>query len=178
MSNELYVNQNITDFWDDCEYALKHYVEEKPTDELIKSIEDELGYKLPDSYISLMKIHNGGIPKKTCYPTSTPTSWSDNHIQICGISGIGRKKMYSLCGEMGNNFMIQEWGYPNIGLVICDTPTAGHDIIMLDYRKCGPHGEPEVIHVDQEFDYKITFLAENFITFLNGLVDELNIENE
>lgn len=43
-------------------------------------------------------------------------------------------------------------------------------LIMLDYRKNGNQGEPEVVHVDQESDYRITLLAENFETFIKGLV--------
>lgn len=31
------------------------------TDDLIESIENDLGFKLPKSYIFLMKKHNGGI---------------------------------------------------------------------------------------------------------------------
>lgn len=68
--------------------------------------------------------------------------------------------------------MIDEWGYPNIGICICNCPSAGHDLIMLDFRKCGKQGEPEVIHVDQASDYKITFLASDFETFVKGLVNE------
>ena len=37
------------------------YTEEAPSDELIASVEQELGYKLPASYIWLMKRHNGGV---------------------------------------------------------------------------------------------------------------------
>ena len=65
--------------------------------------------------------------------------------------------------------MIDEWGYPEIGVYICDCPSAGHDMIALDYRKCGKNGEPEVVHVDQESDYKITFLAVNFEQFIMSL---------
>lgn len=52
---------DFTNFWEDNEYALKEYVSEAPSDELIASIEQELGYKLPASYIWLMKQHNGGF---------------------------------------------------------------------------------------------------------------------
>lgn len=43
-------------------------------------------------------------------------------------------------------------------------------MIFFDYRECGPQGEPKVVHVDQEMDYKITFLADNFEEFIRGLV--------
>lgn len=163
---------DLMNFWDDCDYALKEYVDEPPTDELIASIEEELGYKLPASYIAMMKLHNGGMPVNACFPTEEGTSWAEDHIAITGIMGIGREKKYSLCGELGGKFMIEEWGYPDIGVVICDCPSAGHDVVMLDYRTCGRDGEPEVIHVDQEGDYEITFLAKNFETFIRGLVNE------
>lgn len=165
-------DMNLTDFWEDSEYARDSYQSEPPTDELIHSIEKELGYKLPSSYVQLMKQQNGGVPRNTCFPTEEATSWSENHIAITGVLGIGREKSYSLCGEFGSPFMIEDWGYPDIGVVICDCPSAGHDVVMLDYRACGRDGEPEVVHVDQEDDYEITFLADNFEAFIRGLVSE------
>lgn len=33
--------------------------------------------------------------------------------------------------------MIDEWEYPAIGVAICDCPSAGHDMVFLDYRDCG-----------------------------------------
>ena len=163
---------NLTNFWDDNWYALKEYVSEPPSDELIASVEEELGYKLPAAYIWLMKQHNGGIPVNTCYPCDEPTCWSDDHVAITGIFGIGREKSCSLCGELGSQFMIDEWEYPAIGVAICDCPSAGHDMIFLDYRACGPQGEPAVVHVDQENDYKITHLADSFEEFIRGLEHE------
>lgn len=163
---------DLTDFWEQSEYASTNYVSEPLTDELIESVEQELGYKLPASYIELMKNQNGGIPKDTAFPTAERTSWAEDHAAIHGIMGIGREKDYSLCGETGSRFMIDEWGYPEIGIYFGDCPSAGHDMICLDYRKNGTDGEPQVVHVDQEDDYKITFLAENFTEFIKGLVNE------
>jgi tetratricopeptide (TPR) repeat protein len=169
---------DTTSFWEHSDYALKEYVSAPPTDELIASLEQELGYKLPASYIALMQTQNGGIPLHTNYPTEEATSWADDHIAISGIMGIGRDKSYSLGGDLGSSFMIEEWGYPNIGIVICDCPSAGHDVVMLDYRLCGPEGEPSVVHVDQENDYEITYLAPDFETFVRGLVDEEDVAVE
>ena len=112
-------------------YALKEYVSDPPSDELIASVEEELGYKLPAAYIWLMKQHNGGIPVNTCYPCDEPTCWAEDHVAITGIFGIGREKSCSLCGELGSQFMIDEWEYPAIGVAICDCPSAGHDMIFL-----------------------------------------------
>ncbi len=45
-------------------------------------------------------------------------------------------------------------------------------MLALDYRACGPHGEPTVVHVDQEGGFAITLIAENFEAFVTGLVEE------
>ena len=68
--------------------------------------------------------------------------------------------------------MISEWGYPPIGIYFGDCPSAGHDMICLDYSGCGPSGEPTVVHVDQEGNYSITYLADDFERFIKGLVDD------
>ncbi|MFD3449988.1 SMI1/KNR4 family protein [Microbacteriaceae bacterium 4G12] len=165
-------------FWDDCEYARDEYISEYPTDEVIMKLETELGYKLPESYIWLMKQHNGGIPIKDCLPTDTPTSWAEDHVAVAGIYGIGYQKGSSLGGEYGSKFWLEEWEYPEIGVAICDCPSAGHDMIFLDYRECGPQGEPCVVHVDQEDDFKITWLAKDFESFIRGLVSSEVFEDE
>ena len=68
MTKNYFPQLDLEQFWDDDELALEEYVDEAPDDLLIASIENELGYKLPDSYIALMKQHNGGISYATCYP--------------------------------------------------------------------------------------------------------------
>lgn len=169
--NEYFSGIDLTGFWEDSEYAEKEYVCETLSDELKSDIEVELGYKLPESYIQLMQTQNGGLPIKTAVPCTEQTSWAHDHVEITGIMGVSRSKQWSLCGSFGSQFMIDEWGYPPIGIYICDCPSAGHDMLALDYRACGIAGEPTVVHVDQEWDYKITFLApsfEGFIRILRG----------
>ncbi|MDO7844726.1 SMI1/KNR4 family protein [Hymenobacter sp. M29] len=166
---ELPPDFDSSNFWEDSPFAATK-TEPPPTDELIHALETELGYRLPAFYVAMMREHNGGIPHNNTFPTTEPTSWADDHIAITAICGIGRSQSVSLGGPQGSQFMLDEWGYPNIGVVVCDCPSAGHDVVMLDYRACGTQGEPAVVHVDQEDDYKITFLAPNFEAFVRGLV--------
>ena len=67
---------------------------------------------------------------------------------------------------------MEEWGYPDIGIYFADCPSAGHDMLCLDYRECGPDGEPRVVHVDLESDYTITLVADSIEAFLRGLQND------
>lgn len=154
---------DFTNFWNDSEYALDTYVSGPPTDELIASVEEELVFKLPAFYISMMKLHNGGVPHNTRIPAG------EEEIEISGFLGIGRDKSQSLCGAAGSRVRIEEGGYPEIGVVICDTPNAEREVIMLDYRESGNDGEPEVVHVDKDNHYKITKLGNSFEDFIRRL---------
>ena len=153
-----------TGFWNDVDYAFESYIGKPVTDEDIKAAEANLGYTLPAAYIELLKNHNGGVVNKNCFI-------NDNRdcVYITGIYGIDRDKKYSLLGEIGNEFWISKVKYPPIGVVVADTISGGHDMIFLDYRECGPIGEPKVVRVDQECDYSITLLADNFGDFIKGL---------
>jgi hypothetical protein len=166
---------DFTDFWEESEYAAKNYVCEAPTTEMIETIEKELGYKLPQSYINFMQKQNGGIPLKNVFYFEDE---DDEGIYIRGFFGIGKDKSYTLCGTSGSRFWIDEWEYPNDGIYICDCPSGGHDMILLDYSNCGKNGEPEVVHVDQEGDYGKTFIAKDFASFVRGLREEIDNSEE
>jgi len=163
---------DMRNFWEKSEYATKEYVGRPVTPEMIEKVEDTLGYKLPASYIALLKVQNGGIPKNTNHPMNERTSWAEDHVALTGIFGLDSTKTYSILGGLGSEFMKVEWGYPDIGIYICDCPSAGHDMIALDYSDCGKFGEPKVVHIDQEFDYKITFVASDFESFIRSLVHD------
>jgi hypothetical protein len=91
---------------------------------------------------------------------------------VTGIFAIGHAAAYSLCGPFGQHLWMDEWGYPALGVYFADTPSAGHDMLALDYRECGSDGEPTVVHVDQEVGFVVTDLAPSFEAFLDGLVSE------
>lgn len=65
---------DLSTFWEDSDWAGREYVEPFPTPDVIRSVEKELGYKLPAAYIELMQSQNGGCPASTCHRTATPTS--------------------------------------------------------------------------------------------------------
>ncbi|MBL8203736.1 MAG: SMI1/KNR4 family protein [Blastocatellia bacterium] len=167
------------DFWDDSD----EFTGPSLSAEIIGTAEASLGYKLPASYIKLLQIRNGGTPNRCCFPTNVPTSWADDHIEICGIRGIGG--MWGIdAEELGSKAMIQNWGYPDVGIVIGEMPSAGHDTVMLDYSLSGPQGEPRVIHVETENTAPTVLVlapdfATFFATFIDGLVScgQFEIEN-
>jgi hypothetical protein len=159
-------------FWEASEYADKEYVAPAPSDAEVVAVERKLGFRLPRAYLELARHQNGGQPKRNNHRTSEPTSWAADHVAITGIYSIGSARPCSLCGALGSQFWVDEWGYPPIGVYFADCPSAGHDMLCLDYRDCGPSGEPRVVHVDQECDYEITFVAESFEAFIRGLEDD------
>jgi hypothetical protein len=160
---------DYSSFWEQSEYATREYVGPSITPRVVAEVEARLGYQLPAAYIALARSQNGGIPRKTSHRTASRTSWAEDHVAIAGIFSIGSDNPSSLCGESGSRFWVEEWGYPDIGIYFADCPSAGHDMLCLDYRACGPQGEPTVAHVDQELDYAITPVAPDFESFLRGL---------
>ena len=157
---------DFTDFWEESEYSAKHYVSEPPTDELIAEIEQELGYKLPESYIWLMKQHNGGVlnhNRNGCKIdwSEGHTAWTGNVVSVAGIMSIGREKTWSICGT-------EVQCRPDIGVAIANTWDCA-DMIILDYRECCKNGEPSVVCVDPNAHLQITKLADNFENFIRSL---------
>ena len=175
-TEKYFADFDLRSFWKSSDYALKSYVGAPLTDEMVHGVERDLGYKLPASYVELMRFQNGGIPQRTNHRTKERTSWAEDHIALTGLCAIGRDKRYSLCGEAGSRFWIEHWGYPSIGVYFATCPSAGHDMMCLDYRACGPNGEPQVVHIDQEWDYKIVLVAESFEAFIRGLEDDSAFE--
>jgi hypothetical protein len=137
------------------------------TEEMVARAQTALRVLLPPAYVALLREKNGGIPARKCFPTTAAPSCAPDHLKISMLLGIGFED--GLDGECGSAYLVQEWGYPDIGLVLCDTLSGGHDTVMLDYSECGPEGEPRVVYVDD--DRNVAVLAPDFSTFVAGLVD-------
>jgi len=136
---------------------------------MVQAAQASLGFRLPQAYLELLRERNGGTPVRRFFRTPVPTSWAPDHIAISSVKGIGGE--WGIDSEdLGSAYTIAEWRYPDIGVVICDTPSAGHDTVMLDYSVCGSQGEPSVVYVDE--DRELLPLARTFAEFCAGLVEE------
>ncbi|MFJ2046720.1 SMI1/KNR4 family protein [Paenibacillus taichungensis] len=167
------IHSESTSFWNDSPANVDQYVLSPPTDEQIEAVEEQLVFKLPTFYINMMKLHNGGVPHYRYFPVSQAESDEKIHIEIRNILGVGRDKAHSLCGAAGSRVIIEQGGYPEIGVILCECPSDS-EVVMLDYRESGNAGEPEVVHVNKAAGNKITWLAPNVETFIQGLVNEEN----
>ncbi len=132
----------------------------------VHAAEKSLGYRLPAAYVDLLLVQNGGYLQRSFFPTTKCPRWADDHVLIEEIMGIGRD---GINGKLGSKYLISEWGYPEVGVVISSD---GHTAFMLDYSKCGQDGEPRVIWVDVETEDgtpKVAVLAPSFTKFLDKL---------
>lgn len=134
------------------------------TEEMVRQAEETLGVRLPRSYVELLNRQNGGVLTNGCFPTSFRTYWAADHFQVDVIIGVG----YEEGIDSQSTYLISEWDYPNIGVVIAVTPSAGHDTVMLDYSQSGPEGESAVAYVGE--DRVPHRVADSFQQFLDGLV--------
>jgi hypothetical protein len=162
---------DATDFWADAPDdwvggvpPWHEYVGPELTDGSVCAAEEALGYKLPAAYLRLLRVQNGGLPRRRCFPAGR------GYVEVTGLYGVGG--WYGIDSpDRGSRYMIREWGYPEVGIVIAPTPWGGHDAVMLDYSECGPAGEPRVIHVETEAARpRVRVLATDFAAFLAGLV--------
>ena len=136
------------------------------TEELVVSAEKLLGYRLPEAYLTVLKELNGGYLHKFIFELDKEIEGQGKDVCMPDIFGIGYEG--GIDGESGSQYLIIEWDYPNIGIVIS---SEGHTAIMLDYSTCGTEGEPSVVFVDVEWHDgpRTTFLARNFSEFYCSL---------
>lgn len=148
----------------DSDYG-KEYRFDILTDDMIRRAENNLGYKLPKSYIELLNVQNGGL-----IDDKYDESW------LTVIYGIGPTKD-SMNGleEMFENWK-DEWEYPDIGIPFGETQSAGHDMYYMDYRSVDENGEPRIVRIDNEGDNAVYFVADNLVEFLMMVYENQEIQ--
>ncbi|XVV09646.1 SMI1/KNR4 family protein [Actinoplanes sp. CA-131856] len=138
-------------------------------DAMVRRAEETLGHRLPPAYVDVLRRQNGGILAKNCYPTDFRTDWAADHFQMDVLLGIGHPEG----ADTQSAYLIQEWDYPPIGVVIGVTALAGPDTVMLDYTT---QGEPAIAYIGE--DRVPRRVAETFAHFMAFLVDEDQFEDD
>ena len=163
----------IEGFWHDNDESVQRHICAPATEDSIRAVEEELGYRLPDSYKGLLRHHNGGLVNRCRYRVPAPGEGCPDMIYITEILGIGSDAPCSLCGRFGSRFLINSRRHnPEIGVAVCNTTLPGRALVFLDYRKCGPKGEPCVTYSDAMTGLEMP-LARDFESFVLGLEDNI-----
>ena len=127
----------------------------------VSAAEAQLGVKLPEVYLALLRKQNGGALRAT-WPATYSRALRGLGPQAPSITHDGAR-------WRPRNRTSGGWAPTRAELLI---PFDGdHDWDMcFDYRKHGPRGEPAVTLVDSECEFEEP-IAPSFMAYLAGLVD-------
>lgn len=155
-------------FWDPSSYD--------PTPEplnlaTVVGAEKAMGRRLPDSYIALLMMQNGGELRYNGvdYTDSGSSMAVEPVYHINGIDSV-------LDSAEDIARMDGPWA-PDLSKTSVVLSAEGHWWWGLDYRQCGPQGEPSVIHVECECvdaenqEARVTTVAPCFMAFIQMLFD-------
>lgn len=125
------------------------------TDDVIENAQSKLKVQLPEAYIALMQVQNGGelINRKLVV--------GDEVVSVDYINGIGHK---SGDGILLSSTLKREWGLSNRLVYLFG---GSHTWIALDYRRYKGNNPP-VVYVDLELEHQ-TRIAESFQAFIDQL---------
>ncbi|MEU1478046.1 SMI1/KNR4 family protein [Streptomyces sp. NPDC001668] len=148
-------------FWDEGRYG----GQPRLTDAVVQDAERRLGVRLPVSLLEVLRVRNGGAVAESwnAFPTEVPTSWSQDHVPLDEMMGIGRQD--GRLSLLDTPYLVEEWDLPSPVVLLSGD---GHCWIALDYRVCGERGEPSVIWFDVDDGTELP-LAADFRTFVERL---------
>ncbi|MER5888743.1 SMI1/KNR4 family protein [Streptomyces sp. NPDC001941] len=143
------------------------------TDAVIEDAECELGVRLPASLLEILRVRNGGAVAErwNAFPTDVPTSWSENHVPLDEMMGIGRHD--GQLSLLDTTYLVDEWGLPSPLVLLSGD---GHCWIALDYRGCGKLGEPSVTWFDVDDGTELP-LAADFRAFVERLAPAASLDS-
>jgi hypothetical protein len=152
----------VVSFWGDEGYG----VQAPLTRSMVADAEREIGVVLPPELLELLQLRNGGpvAVSWSTFPTNEATSWSTDHVPFDSLLGIGRDERGVTL--LDSPYLVKEWGLPSPVVLLSGE---GPCWIGLDYRMCGPSGNPSVTWFDADFKAELP-LAEDFRAFVEGLM--------
>ncbi len=135
------------------------------TDDAVRADQAALGLRLPATLLDALRATNGGRLRRTRFSAVQASSRFPGGVRVRDLSGVGYPE-----GVRLSPALVREWEYPDPSVVLS---SEGPQAVLLDYRRCGPHGEPAVVFVDtdHEVDGRAAewTLALDFATFAAGL---------
>lgn len=152
------------EIWDveSRQYRLDSLLEED-----IQLAEAHFGVKLPDDYIKLLKIQNGGTLICNALPIALNRWDGDDYLEIDNLRGINKDN-----GIMETEYFKQEWGISKRNIILISGD--GHSWFALDYN----HGaDPKVIYIETDSE-RITQIYDTFQEFINHLYIHEHKEEE
>ncbi|GAB3849479.1 SMI1/KNR4 family protein [Dactylosporangium cerinum] len=136
------------------------------TDESIVDAETQLGVTLPAELICLLRIQNGGVIADAWDACPADSNfYAEDHVPFDHLHGIGPAGQPGTITLLDTPYLVQEWELPSPVILLSGQ---GHYWLALDYRDCGPAGQPPVVWIDNEMDHELA-LASNFRTFVERL---------
>lgn len=135
----------------------------KISESRIKEAENNLGHKLPKSYIELLKIQNGGYVSDI---------FGDCWLRT--IYGIGAdKKDFKGIEELFDTGKV-DWEYPDKWIPFGGTQS-DHDWYVMDYSNAEQNKEPRILRIENEDNNATYFVANNFEEFIYMVYNNENI---
>lgn len=157
---------------DDQFWHSNYYGHPPLTNVMLADAESLLGVRLPEEYVRLLRVQNGGYTHGFAFPMTQRTTWADDHVPLNDMSGIVTDPAIRTHQNiLQSAYMTEEWGLPSRQVLLSGD---GHWWIALDYR----HGPaPTVAWIDVECGEDIQ-VAPSFGAFLAGLVFNSEFEFE
>jgi hypothetical protein len=145
------------------------------TPEQIREAEERLGVTLPACFRELWAARNGGVPARTILRPPASAEVSDNDLwPLKEVHALADLEDLESLGEDGwapdDTF---EGTIPDATALICFAQQ-GARFWCLDYRACGPTGEPcvQFVCADHDGEPREVRLAESAQAFLDCLIVE------
>lgn len=146
------------DFWDLTRPATFTSL----TEQLIEKAENELNIKLPQQFIELLKVKNGGRLRRTILHSNNNSIWQDGWYEIDELYGINDGNVKAP-GILSTSYLTTEWDLPEKQVIITG---GGNWWITLDYRK--NQQEPTVNWIEPEAN-RDEIIADSFKEFIDHL---------